>query len=305
MMKQIVTNVRIYAKRMDSALQSRCLPAKKGKITVVTFKAGLWKHFLLVALVLMSAFVLTSAALAQSTPEEVATALIAAENGNDAAAATALFADDAVVTLPTGVLDTPEAIAGWQEELAAGNFRLEAVDMAVDGSTVTWSGAISLDRFRGLGIASMAANWSLVIEDGLIKTFDFTFTPEAFVELAAGATAAGVIAAEAANDAEAAAALFAPDAVVTLPTGVLDTPEAILGWQQELAAGHFRIEPTGLHVDGNTVSWKGDIALDTFRGLGIPVMGGIWSLTIEDGLVKTFDFTFTEESFADLTAATS
>ena len=259
--------------------------------------------FLLVLLSLALAVVVS----AQSSPEEVAAAIIAAENSNDVDAAVALFADDAVVTLADGsTFDTPEGIRGWQQALADGHFRLEPINVTADGNMVTWTGTISLDAFRHLGIASMAGNWSLDIEDGKINTFDFTFTPEAFTELQAGATAAALIAAEAAHDVDGAAALFADDAVVTLADGsVYDTPEGIRGWQQALADGNFRIEPEGISVDGNTVSWMGEISLDAFRGLGIPVMGGIWKLTIEDGKVKTFNFSFTPAALEALTAATS
>lgn len=262
--------------------------------------------FLIVLLFVLGLSLAVVSVSAQSSPEDVAHALIAAEDANDVDAAMAVFADDAVVTLPTGVFDTPEAIRGWQQELADGHFRIEAVDVAADGNMVTWHGTVSLDTFRHLGIASMGGMWTLDIEGGKVKTFDFTFTPEAFTELTTGITAATLIGAEAAHDVDAASALFADDAVVTLADGsVFDTPEAIHGWQQALADGHFRIEPEGLHVDGSTVSWDGEISLDTFRQMGIPVLASHWVLTIEDGKVKTFDFTFTPAALEALGAASS
>jgi hypothetical protein len=266
-----------------------------------TFLAS--RAFLIVLLVVLSLSFVVFSVSAQDSPEDVARALIAAEDSNDVDAAVAQFADDAVVTLPTGTFDTSEAIRGWQQELADGHFRIEAAHMQSDGNTVTWDGTVSLDTFRNLGIASMAGIWTLDIEDGKVKTFDFTFTPEAFTELTTGITAAILIAAEAAHDVDAAMATFADDAVVTLADGsVYDTPEGIRGWQQALADGHFRIEPEGLYVDGNTVSWMGEISLDAFRQMGIPVLGGIWKLVVEDGKVKTFDFSFTPEALAVLTA---
>lgn len=263
---------------------------------------------MLVAVLMLFSFSLAVVTVsAQTSAEDVAKALIAAEDTNDADAAAALFADDAVVTLADGsVYDTPEGVRGWQQALADGHFRLEPVHFAVDGNTVTWDGTISLDAFRALGIASMAGNWTLDIEDGKVKTFDFSFTPEALTELQAGATAASLIAAEAAHDVDAAAADFADDAVVTLADGsVYDTPDGIRGWQQALADGHFRIEPEGLYVDGNTVNWMGEISLDAFRQMGIPSLGGTWKLTIEDGKVQTFDFAFTPDALAALGAASS
>lgn|GEM_PF-4179191 len=267
-------------------------------------RAFLSQKAFLIMLVVLSLSLVVFSVSAQDSPEDVANALIAAEDSNDVEAAVALFADDAVVTLADGsVYDTPEGIRGWQQALADGHFRIEAVHMQVDGNMVTWDGTVSLDTFRTLGIASMAGNWTLEIEDGKVKTFDFAFTPEAFTELTTGITAATLIGAEAAHDVDAAAAAFADDAVVTLADGsVLDTAEAIRAWQQELADGHFRIEPEGLSVDGNTVSWNGEISLDVFRQMGIPVLGGIWTLVIEDGKVKSFDFSFTPEALEILTA---
>src|SRR5262245_56879092 len=192
------------------------------------YKALLRSRIALALIILIGIFTFTLLpTFAQSSPEETAEALVGAEDSNDAAAAAVLFADDAVVTLPTGVLDTPEAIHVWREELAAGDFHIEAVNMQADRNTVTWTGQVSLDTFRNMGIAALDGNWTLEIEDGKIKSFDFSFTPEAFTELQTGIAALTLIAAEGSNDAAAAAALFADDAVVTLPTGVLDTPEAI------------------------------------------------------------------------------
>ncbi len=233
--------------------------------------------------------------LAQTSPEDVAHALIAAEDSNNVDAAVALFADDAVVTLADGsVYNTPDGVRGWQQSLADGHFRLEPVNMQVNGSMVTWTGEISLDAFRTLGIASMGGNWSLDIEDGKVKTFDFSFTPEALTELTAGSIADALITAEGANDVDGAMALFAPDAVVTIATGdVYNTPDAIRAWQQELADGKFHIEAVGRYVEGNTVHWTGDISLDLFRQMGIPSLGGVWDVTVENGQVTVFNFAWT------------
>lgn len=262
--------------------------------------------FFLCLLIMLSLFLISGVVSAQSSPEEVARALVAAEDSHNVDAAVALFADDAVVTLPTGVFDTPDAIRGWQQELADGNFRIEAADMAVDGSTVSWDGVVSLDSFRNLGIPSMAGEWKLTIEDGKVETFDFTFTPEAFTELATGAAVATLVAAEAAHDVDAAVATFADNAVVTLADGSkFDTPEAIRGWQQALADGHFRLEPVSAYVDGNTVTMMGEISLDLFRQMGILTLGSVWKVTVEDGKITVFDFTFTPDALEALGAASS
>src|SRR5664279_1468643 len=86
---------------------------------------------------------------AQGAPEEVVKALIAAEDAHNVEAAVAYFADDAVVRHEGGsAYTTPEAIRAWQQGLADGHFRIEAVNFQVNGSSVSWTGTSSLDRFR-------------------------------------------------------------------------------------------------------------------------------------------------------------
>ena len=256
----------------------------------------LLRTLVMAAVVVMATLALAAfPTAAQSAPEDVVKALIAAEGSNNVDAATALFADDAVVTLADGSsYNTPDGIRGWQQELADGHFHLEVVNLQADGNSVTGTGNISLDVFRDLGIASLGGNWKIDIEAGKVKTFDFSWTPDAITELVAAGTAATLIAAESMHDVDGAVALFADDAVVTLADGsVYNTPDGIRQWQQALADGNFTIEPVGRYVDGSTVNWRGEISLDVFRDLGIPSLGGIWSLVIADGKVKTFDFSWT------------
>ncbi|MEO8394022.1 MAG: hypothetical protein ABI700_13615, partial [Chloroflexota bacterium] len=108
----------------------------------------------------------------------------------DVDTAAALFAADAVATLADGTVDdTPEEILAWQQELADGNFHLEPVGRYVDGNTVNMNGTIALDAFRGLGIASLGGIWKVVVENGKIETFDFSFTPAGLSTLQAAIAA--------------------------------------------------------------------------------------------------------------------
>ncbi len=264
-------------------------------------KYRLWLSVLL----LVSLTLVFVPAQAQMAPEDVAKALITAEGSNEADVASALFADDAVVTLADGSkYDTPDGVRGWQQALADGHFWLEPVNMQVDGSKVSWTGSISLDTFRSLGLASLAGVWNLDIEGGKIKTFDFQFTPEAITELTAAATVATLVGAEAAHDVDTAVAQFADSAVVTLADGSkYDTTDGIRGWQQALADGHFHLEPVARYVHGSMVTMNGEIGLDTFRGLGIASLGGIWNITVESGKITAFDFQFTPDGVVMLQAA--
>jgi len=56
-------------------------------------------------------------------------------------------------------------------------------------------------------------------------------------------------------------------------------------------------------VAGTTITFVGSIALDNFRGLGIPMMESAWTVMVEEGLIQTFDFSFTPEALAALTVA--
>ncbi len=122
----------------------------------------------------------------------VAQALIAAENAHDVPAAVALFAPGAIVVHATGQLVTTAEITAWQRELAAGNFRADiSTPVAVTPEVVTFTGTVSLDSFRSLGISSLAARWDLTVQLGKVTTFTFAFTPEATARLLAAIAGAG------------------------------------------------------------------------------------------------------------------
>jgi hypothetical protein len=122
----------------------------------------------------------------------VASALIAAENAHNVAAAVALFAPGAIVVHATGQLVSTAEITAWQQELAAGNFHADVTrPVAVTPEVVTFSGTVTLDSFRALGIASLAANWELTVQGGKVTTFTFEFTPAATARLVAALGGAG------------------------------------------------------------------------------------------------------------------
>jgi ketosteroid isomerase-like protein len=243
-------------------------------------------------------------------------ALFAAENANNADAAVALFAPDAVVTLPTGMFQGTDAIRSWQRELAEGRFRANVGPAQVSGATVTVTGSVELDLFRDLGLPVMESTWAITVEAGRIRTFTFDFTPEAAARFQAAIAAAqsappadpeavvnALFTAENANDPEAAVALFAPDAVVTLPTGVLQGTDAIRAWQTELAAGNFHANVDSMESVGITVSATGSVEWDPFRSLGLESLDSTWDIGVEGGRIRTFTFTFTPEAAAAFQAA--
>jgi hypothetical protein len=113
-----------------------------------------------------------------------------------------------------------------------------------------------------------------------------------------------LIANENAHNVNAVVDMFAPGAVVNLPTGVFATRAGILSWQQELAAGNFHAEITNpVAVTPEVVTFSGTVALDLFRSLGLSSLESTWQLTIQLGKVTVFNFDFTPAATARLNAA--
>ena len=123
-------------------------------------------------------------------PVAVVNALIAAENALDVDAATELFADDAVVSLPTGALSGTEQVRDWQAGLAQGHFHADIGEIAADGGHARFAGTVGFDPFRGMGIEAMGSEWDVTVEAGKIKSFTYNFTPDGLEKLQA-ATGAG------------------------------------------------------------------------------------------------------------------
>jgi len=124
-------------------------------------------------------------------PIGVVNALIAAENALDVEAATTMFAGDAVVTLPTGVLSTPEQIREWQTGLANGHFHADIGEIATDGNHASFAGTVGFDPFRGMGIDAMGSEWDVTVDAGRISRFTYTFTPEGLARLQAATAGVG------------------------------------------------------------------------------------------------------------------
>lgn len=113
-----------------------------------------------------------------------------------------------------------------------------------------------------------------------------------------------LIANENAHNVAAVVDMFAPGAIVSLPTGALATRADILAWQQELAAGNFHADiTTPVAVTPEVVTFSGTVALDLFRGLGLSSLESTWQLTVQLGKVTTFVFDFTPAATARLNAA--
>lgn len=128
--------------------------------------------------------------------------------------------------------------------------------------------------------------------------------PPASAQTDAVSVARALIDAENAHDIEAAVNLFAPGAIVNLPTGPLVTRAEITQWQRELAAGNLRVDISApVAVTPEVVTFSGTVGYDPFRRLGISALDATWQLTIQLGQVTTFNFDFTPAAAARLQAA--
>lgn len=108
-----------------------------------------------------------------------------------------------------------------------------------------------------------------------------------------------------AGDVDAALALVADDAVLTFPDMgyVFTGKEEIRGWYEGLVAQNLHIEPSNLRVDGDKVTWSNQVWLDDYRALGIAPLGFTGEGVVQDGKIKSYTETMTDEALAKLQAA--
>jgi hypothetical protein len=148
------------------------------------------RWIVLASLILM--LVLPTVLYAQAmTPEEVVTAMIAAEEAGDLEAQIALFADDAVYALLPPPPEMPEPIVG-KEAIRARRAGLADVNAessteitGVEGNTVTTLSRYVDDELRSMGLEYIEGVEEYVIEDGLITSYTWTMTDESLAEMMA------------------------------------------------------------------------------------------------------------------------
>jgi ketosteroid isomerase-like protein len=112
--------------------------------------------------------------------------------------------------------------------------------------------------------------------------------------------------AEAVNegDVDQALALFAGDAVVT---SVSPEPfrgkEQIQGWLEGMIADDFELEAEIAEVSGNKVVEQDTMTMDSMSFFGIEPLTGTSEIVVEDGKIHAINFSWSEETLADLQAA--
>jgi hypothetical protein len=107
-----------------------------------------------------------------------------------------------------------------------------------------------------------------------------------------------------ARDLDGALALYADDAVVHSggPEPFVGKAE-IQGWLEDMIADNFKIEIEILEVSGDKVIEKDTMTMDSVSALGISSLTGVSEITVQGGQITALNFTFSEESLAQLQSA--
>jgi len=107
-----------------------------------------------------------------------------------------------------------------------------------------------------------------------------------------------------AQDLEGALALFADDAVVTSVSPEPFSGKAeIQGWLEEMFADDFQIEPEIVEVTGDVVIERDIMTMNSMSFYGIEPLTGTSEITLENGKIKSLNFSFSDETLADLQTA--
>ena len=118
-------------------------------------------------------------------PENVALQLAEAVNAKDLEGALSLFADDAVVTsVSPEPFNGKAEIQGWLEEMFADNFHLEAGIVEVNENVVIGHDTMTMDSMSFYGIDELTGTSEITVEEGKIKTINFSFSDETLADLA-------------------------------------------------------------------------------------------------------------------------
>jgi ketosteroid isomerase-like protein len=112
-----------------------------------------------------------------------------------------------------------------------------------------------------------------------------------------------------AKDIDAAMALLADDAVVTVipppngTSGVFTGKEEIRAWYELLVSWNFRAEISSFQVEGDRATWTTKAWADPFEPLGILPLEYHAEGVFRDGKIASYTDTMTEDSVTRLTAA--
>lgn len=88
------------------------------------------------------------------------------------------------------------------------------------------------------------------------------------------------------------------------PICLYDGPTRIRDWLRQLAVENIQIEELGNYqMSGNNVTWKLDVSIDGYRGLGVAPLETIGEATVQGGKIQSLTLVLTTESYSKLSAA--
>lgn len=140
------------------------------------------------AVSLLLAFPLVASAQS-ADPASVVRSYIAAVNAHDLDAATALLADDIVERITpappgtTGVTNGKQQYRAFEQTQFALQIHVDVINPQVAGQTVTFTGLLSNDAFRKLGIDPAEFRFEFVVQGGLIQSASAAATPRTLAKL--------------------------------------------------------------------------------------------------------------------------
>lgn len=115
-------------------------------------------------------------------------------NAHDLEGVLSYFTEDSVVRFvpppPDGGVYTGLAqIRGFVQTHLPG-FHVEARNHRISGEKVTWDATASADSFRQMGLDQADGTAEAIIQDGKVKSFTYTLSPETVARLQAAMAAA-------------------------------------------------------------------------------------------------------------------
>jgi protease I len=128
-------------------------------------------------------------------PAAVIKSLAAALNAGNVDSVMTFYADDATITQQpapagqSGILSGKEQIRGFVQGLVAGHFSGELSNLRVTGDQVTYTGSLSTDTYRKMGVAPLVVTEETMIVGGKIKSQTITVTPESLAKIQAAMAA--------------------------------------------------------------------------------------------------------------------
>ena len=265
---------------------------------------------LLVSLVLVSCVTAYEA----ESGESVGDAYMQAMAAGDAEALLAQVSDDVTLVIDGGALfhnelSGKEAMREYLAGITSAGFQLELTDSGVNGNRLTYPNRFALSDFQALGVAWVAGQDALIIENGKVVRDVWTIDPAAETALQEAMSWAMVMNwTQTVNDQdmEENLAMVADDiqrVVIGDPffheeiNGKADFAAALAEQMALNMTVEYPDGPAGMQVKDNVVTTPVRFGLDPFRAVGVEWVYGTDEITFANGLISRHLFTLSEASW--------